>query len=165
MDADYYKPFMAKAGGLLTGSPDCLIMHHVHFTPTLLSLALKAPVVEVLLLYTSPDSTDEVPTTLTRFLDILAANAEGTTGSAHGWVREELEKDGVEGKLRGYMVAVGWESVDDHMKYRETEAFKESIPLVRQLAKGMSVVSMNTSYRSHERKDLGLDSRILLTEN
>lgn len=130
---------MEKVFGLTTEGS--LTLNHINATPGLHVVAEKAPVVEMVLIYVSTSATDEVPGTLTRFLDILAKNAKGFVGTTHGWVVEELEKEGVDEKLKGYFAAIGWESVDAHLAFRDTEAFKEAIPLVRALAKGLRVVS------------------------
>jgi hypothetical protein len=126
---------------------DSLTLNHVHATPSLNVIADRAPVVEMLLIYVPASANDEVPGTLTRFLDILEKNATGFVATSHGWVVEELDKEGVIEKLKGYFVAIGWESVDAHMAYRDTEPFKENIPMVRALAKGLRVVSRHFEQR------------------
>ena len=141
MAADYYAPFLDKAKSMVTGDAGSLTVNHVHAEPPLSHVTDKAPVVEMLLIYVPLDANDEVPGTITRFMDILAKNAQGFVTTAHGWVVEELEKEGLEGRFKAYFVAIGWESVEAHMAYRETEAFKESIPMLRALAKGLRVVS------------------------
>jgi hypothetical protein len=62
---------------------------------------------------------------------------------AYGWVKEELENaEKFDGKTKGYYVAFGWESVEAHMKYRETQAFKDTIPAFKAVAKMISMVSI-----------------------
>lgn len=50
-----------------------------------------------------------------------------------GWSIEphkhEKLGEGVDG--RGFVAFVGWPTIDAHMKFRETEEFKEIIPLLR----------------------------------
>ena len=132
---------MGRAKEVMSGQPGCLVINHMHITSPIFELLEKSPVNEVLLLYVPQDAGDEVPATVDRFLEIASQTAQGATGYAHGWVVEQLEKEGHEGKLKGYYVFIGWDSVEAHMAYRETEAFKENIPMIRSLAKGLSVVS------------------------
>lgn len=79
------------------------------------------------------------------FFTTLTASAEGNVANAHGWISEELEHEKVEGKARGYYFAIGWESVDAHMRFRETKPFAESIPALRNVSKAMNMVSWMTS--------------------
>ena len=145
MSADYYAPFLDKVKSMVTDDANALTVNHIHATPPLSAVSSKAPVVEMLLLYVDLSANDEVPGTIMRFMDILSKNAVGFVATTHGWVVEEMEKEGSDGKFKGYFVAIGWESVEAHMEYRETEAFKESIPMLRALAKGLKVVSSSTA--------------------
>jgi hypothetical protein len=115
--------------------------YHITFASPF-AAAVSAPVIEYLTLY-FPTLVDRVSfgETWRSFVQTAGANAEGYYGSAAGWIVEELEHEKVEGKARGFAVAIGWESVDAHMKYRETEAFKGSIGSLRSAATVLSVVS------------------------
>jgi hypothetical protein len=167
--SESYPSLIEKVFGLTT--KDSLTLNHIHATPGLNVVTDRAPVVEMLLIYVSASANDEVPGTLTRFLDIFVKNATGFVATSHGWVVEELHKEGVDEKLKGYFVAIGWESVDAHMAYRDTEPFKENIPMVRALAKGLRVVSRHfeqrisvanprlASYELHELQVLMYDMR------
>lgn len=135
-----YEPFKRRALSFVTGAPGSLVIKHVNFHTPVAEVA-AAPVVEMLLMYVPLEAGDEVPTGVQEFLDIARVNAKGLVKAAHGWVVEELEHEKFEGKAKGYYAAIGWESVDVHMAYRETQAFKDSIPALRNLAKALSVVS------------------------
>ncbi len=65
--------------------------------------------------------------------DVLGKHAEGFRGASKGWVVEEVEHSAV-GKGYGYVVAVGWDSVDAHMAFRETGEFKGAIGQIRERA-------------------------------
>jgi len=145
MAADYYGPFLEKAKSLVSGAEGSLTVNHVHAEPPLSYVASRSPVIEMLLLYLAHGSEDEAATTVSRFLEIAAKNAGSDIKAyTHGPVLEELEKEGVDGKLKGYFVALGWASVDAHMAFRETEVFKEHVPALRALAKGLKVVSVSS---------------------
>lgn len=116
-------------------------MRHAEFRAPLATAAV-APIVELLTLY-FPDHVDRinVDTTLVEFIQTLVDNAKGFVGYTTGWVAEELEHEKIEGKARAYAVAIGWESLEAHMAYRDTQTFKDNIVKVRAIAKGLTVVS------------------------
>ena len=58
-------------------------------------------------------------------------NAETYTGSAGGWVQEELPIPGTSEKGKAYAAFIGWTSVEAHMQFRETQAFKDNIHFLR----------------------------------
>ena len=69
------------------------------------------------------------------FRSALEQHAEGYKASSAGWVVEELEYEGK--KSKPFTIFIGWESVDAHMKYRETEHFKQTIGFMREGLKGI----------------------------
>ncbi|KAI0482386.1 hypothetical protein GGR56DRAFT_685043 [Xylariaceae sp. FL0804] len=68
-----------------------------------------------------------------RFLDALAAAAPpGLSGeTAAGWVVEEPVQfpDGGPECSSCYALAIGWDSVEAHLRFRETQAFADIVPL------------------------------------
>jgi hypothetical protein len=101
----------------------------------------------MLLLYLPADADEKAAEeTWDAFMAALAQNAEGYVASASGWVVEELEHENVGGKARGFQAAIGWTGVEAHMKYRETEGFKEGIQVVRGVFKGSAMVSFAGSF-------------------
>ena len=79
------------------------------------------------------------------FLSEVSGNAAGHTGEiAAGWAVEEVDFKGE--KSRAFVFVIGWESVEDHLRYRETDHFKKNIPRLRGLdsLKGMEVVHIST---------------------
>ena len=138
-----YQAFLERVGAMFAAPPK---LHHVHFR-TPFSAVAAAPVVEMLTIYLSePVDDTSFENTMVAFLGTLAENALGYFANAHGWVVEELEHEAVEEKAKGYFAAIGWESYEAHMQYRETQAFKGSIPSLRNVAKGTTMVSAAISY-------------------
>jgi hypothetical protein len=52
---------------------------------------------------------------------------------------ESLGKDGEEGPAKMFSGFIGWESIEDHMKFRETPEFPGLIKYAREGVKGASV--------------------------
>jgi hypothetical protein len=118
------------------------IIHHAHFSPALTTVA-SAPIVEILRMYCLADiDTAKAEKTWAEFADIVEDSAEGYLGQACGWIVEELEYEKIDGKAKGLTAVVAWASLEAHMKYRETQAFKDSIGMIRGLGKGVEVVSI-----------------------
>jgi len=119
-------------------------MQHAEFR-TPFSTAAVTPIVEMLTLY-FPGDIDQgnVDATLTEFIQTIVDNAKGFLGYTSGWIAEEVEHERVEGKAKAYAGAIGWESLEAHMAYRETQTFKDDILKVRAIAKGTAVVSEKT---------------------
>lgn len=116
-------------------------MRHAEFRAPMTTAAV-APIVEMLTLY-FPNDVDQTNAdiTLINFIQTIVDNAKGFVGYTTGWVAEELEHEKIEGKARAYTVAIGWESLEAHMVYRDTQTFKDDIMKVRAIAKGSTVVS------------------------
>jgi hypothetical protein len=116
-------------------------INHAHFNPPFATVA-SAPVVELLRIYCPADvDTAEVEKVWTGFAAIVEAEADGYRGQSCGWVVEDLEHEKIEGKAKGFTAGVGWDSVEAHMKFRETQTFKDNIGKIRSLGQGVTVVS------------------------
>lgn len=136
MNSEAYGPFLKQFLSIAAGAPTIV---HTDFTPhSALETALAAPVTEVVKCYLDNESATAAydVSKASAFLD-QGKDVEGYKGGAVGTTYEEMEKDGVKGK--GAVLAIGWESVQKHMEFRETEAFKEKIGLLRQGAKGIEM--------------------------
>lgn len=133
-----YLPFVQKIGTIMSGPVQ---MRHAEFRAPMITAAV-APIVEMLTLY-FPDHVNRtnVDTTLLDFIQTIVENAKGFVGYTTGWVVEELEHEKIDGKARAYAVAIGWESLEAHMAYRDTQTFKDNIVKVRAIAEGLAVVS------------------------
>ncbi|KAI1211008.1 uncharacterized protein F4807DRAFT_46918 [Annulohypoxylon truncatum] len=154
-DASAYTPFRERMGPIIDASSfgpanPRQPPYHVAFTPfppTVLDGPDKSqsPVVEVLQFYFAGDVTDEqrakVEGTAKEFLEKLRSSTKGMTGeSALGWsVETDVRFKGEPSRVM--VAAVGWTSVEAHHQIRDTEAFKELIPMLRGLEglKGMDM--------------------------
>ena len=68
-----------------------------------------------------------------KFFDVSSPISPTFKAYDGGWVLEEVEHKSLgEGKKgRAFVGFLGWDSVQEHMDFRETETFKEHIPLIR----------------------------------
>lgn len=122
-------------GALLTGPHR---LYHVHFDPHPPSVALAAsgPIAtEFITVYFPTDYPAEdqknFEGNIKKLIDAVANNAKGFKDSAGGWVAEELDLPDGSGKARGFIALIGWESVEAHQKFRETQSFKDNIHWLR----------------------------------
>ncbi len=125
-----YGPF---AKNLMTIVDGDISMLHATFDPHPPSAALSVnnSVTEVLTAYFA--SKDEsYDGNIRKFVDVLEGLG-GFKAACGGWVIEDVEdeKVGEEGKGKAYVGVVGWESVEAHMRARETDAYKENVHLLR----------------------------------
>lgn len=116
-----------------------LTMHHANFAPHPPSAAVsgtRSPVTEVLTcFFASKDSS--VDGNAAQLFKVFAENAEGFKAAAGGWIIEDVEYNGE--KRKAYAAVLGWESVEAHMKFRDTQIFKDNIHLLRDGPVGMEV--------------------------
>jgi hypothetical protein len=62
-------------------------------------------------------------------------------------------RGGKEGQLGTILVAfIGWPSIDAHMKFRETEAFKENVNLLRSMEGMLKLAMFHVSCRNIRRE-------------
>ncbi len=113
-------------------------MYHANFTPhpPTAALGTASPVTEVLTSYLEKQD-DGFPAKIDKFIKVLSDNAEGFKASSAGWVIEDVEYKEKKGKA--YVTLLGWESVEAHMKFRETQAFKDHAHLIREDPLGLEV--------------------------
>lgn len=77
-----------------------------------------------------------------RFAETLTSSAAGLRDVSMGWAVEEVEHPELQGgKGKAFVLAIGWTGVDAHMAYRETEAFKDSVHLLREGPEASEMVS------------------------
>lgn len=111
-----------------------LTMNHVIFDPHPPSAAVSStssPVTEVLTCYLTSEDT-QFQANARKLLEVIKEKAEGAKASASGWVIEDMEHENIGSgkKGKGFVGVIGWESVEAHMKFRETDAFKDNIKLL-----------------------------------
>jgi hypothetical protein len=108
---------------------------------------MNAPITEVATFYFEGAPPDDAFESCKKFIE----NCEATNppqkvyGWAYGTTHEEIEREGVKGK--GAMLLIGWDSREDHMAFRELQAFKDNIHLLRQTAKKIEM--HHTKFMNH----------------
>ena len=135
MNDPSYGPFVKHLGSIIDVPPE--IMHHVEFTPHRHSVAVETTTsvlraspgaTEVATFYLDPSiSSSEAQAfeeAFWKFSTEAIEKADGFTSTAGGWIVEDLKHEKAEGKAKGYCVLIGWQSVEKHMEFRGTEAFK-----------------------------------------
>lgn len=70
------------------------------------------------------------------FADALQTHAEGYRNISKGWVDGRIESRIVAGDATAYIAVIGWESLERHLAFRETEAFKRVIDPLRKATTG-----------------------------
>lgn len=115
-----------------------LTMRHANLTPhpPTAALGTTSPVTEVLTCFFERE-VDGFQSKFNQLVKAVADNSEGFKAASGGWVLEDVEYEGKKGKA--YVGLVGWESVEAHMSFRETQAFKDNIHLLREDPLGMEV--------------------------
>lgn len=115
-----------------------LSMYHASFTPhpPTAAVGTASPTTEVLTCYFEKED-DGFQSKVDQLIKAISENAEGFKAASGGWVIEDVEYKGKKGKA--YVAVLGWESVDAHMKFRETQAFRDNIHLLREGPLGMEV--------------------------
>ncbi|KAI1848430.1 hypothetical protein JX265_008788 [Neoarthrinium moseri] len=147
MKSEAYGPFLEEMMQLVRADP---VVYHVPFEPfpaTVLNNEDgkgKTPIAEVLHAYFPADISmvqqQEALIKVQQFIDESKPVAQGFSGeTAHGFVLEEV--DFKDERCRALVVVLGWESLEAHKAYRETEDFNRTIPLLRGMEglKGMQV--------------------------
>jgi heme-degrading monooxygenase HmoA len=81
---------------------------------------------------------------------------EGYLGVAYGETMEDVKKHADQGKDgvkegKAVVLLIGWESKELHMKFRETDTFKENIHFLREKTGGVEMVSFDSG-ECHGRK-------------
>jgi hypothetical protein len=101
-------------------------------------LVLQSPVTEVMLVYfpsnISPAGKDKAAAQLQQFVEKSLENCSDVIAVSYGWgVENDFPVRGGEPGQSGSLLTafIGWPSIDAHRKFRETEAFKESVDFVR----------------------------------
>ena len=101
-------------------------------------LALRAPVTEVILAFFPSDisqaAKDAAAAQAQQFVEKAINTCPDSQGMSYGWgVENDFPlRGGEEGQKGAVLVScIGWPSIDAHMKFRETEAFKENVHYMR----------------------------------
>ena len=113
-------------------------LYHAHLTPHPPSAVLSdvtTPATETLVIYFPSDYSssdqDKFEEGIKKLIKAVEDNADTYTGSAGGWIAEELPIPNTSDKGKAYAAFIGWTSVQAHMDFRETQAFKDNIHHLR----------------------------------
>jgi hypothetical protein len=101
-------------------------MRHVSLSPQLSDGLLIDNVTEIATLY---GLTPTFESDIAKFLQVLG-RAVGFKGVSGGAVVEELDFETAGKKLKAYMIAITWTSVEDHVKAMATKEVMEVLPLI-----------------------------------
>lgn len=128
MTSAEYPPFLSRIQSIMSSGAD---LTHVDFqpSPSILHNALSAPVTELATFYFDSQPNSDWLANAAKAADWLRKDAKGFLDIAYGITHETVEYQGVKGKAA--VIAVGWESKEAHMAFRETGTFKENIGLLR----------------------------------
>ena len=110
-------------------------MYHAQFSPFPPSAPLEAPITALVTFYGLPSNEEEAGTFIQTFRETyegwerLVKEAPGQLATAAGFTLEDI--DGPSGdKAKAFVVAIGWDSIDSHTSFRETEAAKMAFALL-----------------------------------
>jgi len=105
--------------------------YHVDFKPyPEFRTAIAAPVTEVArFIFEGPSPPTDALEGFAKFGELLKKeHIPGMLGSAAGLTDDEIEFEGVKGVAAVFVI--GWESVDAHMAFQKTQAFKDNVALL-----------------------------------
>lgn len=112
-------------------------MYHADVTPDPKSVLdkTKSPATEILVMYFPLDYSqadrDKFDGDIRKLYKVVEENSTDYTASAGGWVIEELTIPDTDEKALAYAGFIGWSSVQAHLDFRSTQAFKDNIHLLR----------------------------------
>lgn len=119
--------------------------------------ALKAPVTEVMLAFFPSDISAEAKAAATdrlaRFTERGLNNCPDVQAVNYGWgVESDFPvRGGQDGQTGCLLIAlVGWPTIDAHMKFRDTDTFKESVGLLRGLQGLLKLTMFHVQCKSME---------------
>lgn len=128
-----YGPFVKHMSSILDDTP-AVVMYHVEFKTRADSVAVETAssvlrsspgATEVIHFYIDPSSDLQgFEDAFWKFATEAVEKADGFVSTAGGWIEEGLEHEKAGGEAKGYFVMIGWQSVEKHMEFRESEAFK-----------------------------------------
>lgn len=126
-----FRPVIDNMETILGGAAKA---YHARFDPHPATAALSnttSPATEIVtmwfpILY-SPEDRDRVVERVKSFVAVLEKDATTYTACAGGWVDEEIDVPGEEERGSAYVFLVGWTSVEAHLDFQKTQAFKDNI--------------------------------------
>lgn len=90
----------------------------------------SSPATEIITAYFPTDYSDADQKTFEegaqKLFTTVEQNADTYKGSASGWIVEELTIPGTSEKAKAWSGIIGWTSVEAHLDFRKTQAFKDN---------------------------------------
>ncbi|KFY24308.1 hypothetical protein V493_05329 [Pseudogymnoascus sp. VKM F-4281 (FW-2241)] len=118
-------------------------------------LALQAPVTGIMLAYfssdISPDQTDAASANVREFSEKGLSKCSDVKSVSFGWGIENdfPVRGGEEGQTGSVLAAfIGWTSIDAHVEFRETKAFKDNMGLLRHMEGVVKLAMFHVSCQS-----------------
>lgn len=93
----------------------------------------SAPATEIATFYFDGEPPSDYFDNVKKCADEVLKEIDGFLGWAVGTTHEVVEKEGVKGKAA--VLLIGWQSVEQHMAFRNTQSFKDNIHLLRSTSK------------------------------
>lgn len=128
-----YAPFFNNLKGILDPDNPPSITHYEFASPGTLSQALGAPATELAMFYFDNKS-DQFESGLQPVAEAFDKHAEGFIAVDHAWSIEKVKHQGNE--LTQCLVLVGWQSVEAHQKFAQTDTLKSIFKDLAQQTKG-----------------------------
>ncbi|KFY57237.1 hypothetical protein V496_06511 [Pseudogymnoascus sp. VKM F-4515 (FW-2607)] len=154
-----HEKFAKSSGGEAVKELPTILTHgeftkHVAVTPSP-PLVLQAPVTEIMLAYFSSDISqvqkDAAFANVKEFSENGLNKCSDVKGFSFGWgVENDFPvRGGDEGQTGSVLAAfIGWTSIDAHMEFRETEAFKDNVGLLRRMDGVVKLAMFHVSCQS-----------------
>ncbi|KAF2107715.1 hypothetical protein BDV96DRAFT_505676 [Lophiotrema nucula] len=106
-------------------------MRHVDFEPYHQSVkAFTKPVTQVATFFYDGVPPEGILDGVHKFFEVLRREkVPGALSSAAGITYEEVEFE--DGKGKAVVLVIGWRSIEDHLAFKKTKLYEDSIPLLR----------------------------------
>lgn len=128
-----------RLGSLMSSAPE--LVHFEVSSSATQARAFNAPITELVLVYLD-GSSSTIEANLQKFADALEKDAQAPVGGVYlsGYSVEEVEHEKLDGgKGKVILMAIGWQSLEAHMAFRDTAAFKENVGLLRDGPKALAM--------------------------
>lgn len=144
----YYKPFLERFGQIADLNSASII--HIPFKPHPAQQALSdhvSPTTEIGTVYFSSDIPESEQNKFAEAFkqqceNIVKSSEKATGASAGGWAIEEVTIPGTSEKGKVYIGLIGWQTMEDHIHWRNTVAHDENIKLFNQFEKYVKLVDI-----------------------
>jgi hypothetical protein len=123
-------------------------------------LVLLSPVVEIMRAYFPPTVSDEARAGATakwqQFVDKALNTCTDVRGISSGWGLEKdfpMHGDKEGQKAAAFVALIGWDSVDDHMRFRETKEYKDHVGLLGDMDELIKIEMVHVELRGVKREE------------